>query len=405
MTPDPSPTDAGGPAAEPAPPRFAAARVAGWYAAMFAAMGIHLPYWPLWLADWGLTAVEVGLFATYGFAARLVAGAVIPVLADRHAARRLAVAGSCAVGVVAFLAHLGITSKGLLLVATLVSGGTFAALVPIGDVLGLAAARDFHLDYARIRAWGSAAFLAANLGFGAAIGALGPNVALWGIVVFLGIACGLGATHPGGGRVIPGPRPKLSELTALALRPAFLLFILAAGLSQASHATLYAYGSLRWRDLGISEAEIGPLWAFGVAVEIVLMSLLGGALTRRLGAAGALALAGAAGIVRWSLMTLDPMGLALWALQASHALTFAASHLGAMAFLRAAVPERLAGGAQGLFQTVVGTSLMFAFTGLSAQVYPWAGAGAYWVGTAASVLALICALAARGLWSGERIEP
>ena len=396
-------------AASPSPaaaaPPFAAARVAGWYAAMFAALGIYLPYWPLWLADWGLSVAEVGLFATYGFAARLIAGAVIPVLADRHAARRLALAGSCAVGVVAFLAHLGIASKPLLLAATLVSGGTFAALVPIGDALGLAAARDFRMDYARVRAWGSAAFLAANLGFGTALGALGPDVALWGIVAFLAIAGVLGASHPGGGRVVPGPRPRLKELFSLCLRPAFLLFILAAGLSQASHATLYAYGSLHWRDIGISEASIGRLWAWGVAVEIALMSLAGGLLTARLGAAGALALAGAAGVLRWSLMTLDPAGIALWALQATHALTFAASHLGAMAFLRAAVPERLAGGAQGLFQTVVGTSLMFAFTGLAAEVYPWAGGGAYWIGTGASAHAQICALGARRLWAGERIEP
>ncbi|MEM6441380.1 MAG: MFS transporter, partial [Pseudomonadota bacterium] len=345
------------PAADEAVPRFAGARTAGFYAAMFAALGVHLPYWPLWLADWGLSAAEIGFFATWGFAARLAAGAVIPVLADRHGARRVALAGTCAVGAIAFLAHLGITSKTALLIATLISGCVFSVLVPIADALGLAACRDFRLDYARIRAWGSAAFLASNLGFGAAIGALGVNAALLGIVIFLAVAALLGARHPGGGRVAPGPRPRLAELWSLARRPAFALFIAAAGLSQASHATLYAYGSYHWRELGLSETVIGWLWAWGVAVEIAVMSLIGAALAARLGAAGLLALAGAAGIVRWGLMTTDPTGPLLWALQAGHALTFAASHLGAMAFLREAVPERLAGSAQGVFQTVVGTTL------------------------------------------------
>ena len=31
-----------------------------WYGALFFAFGAHQPYWPVWLADWGLTQAEVG---------------------------------------------------------------------------------------------------------------------------------------------------------------------------------------------------------------------------------------------------------------------------------------------------------------------------------------------------------
>ncbi|MEO1688560.1 MAG: MFS transporter [Pseudomonadota bacterium] len=383
--------------ASPTPPRFAGARTSAWYAAMFAALGVHLPFWPIWLADWGLTGEEVGLYMTLSFGARLAFGAAVPVLADRHGARRLALAAMCALGALAFLWHLGIASRTALLIGTLITTGVFAALVPIGDALGLAAARDGRFDYARVRAWGSAAFLGASLALGYGVEIWGADAALWTLVALLAVASVLGWTHPGGGRVAPGPRPSTRELARLALRPVFALVIAAAALSQASHATLYAYGSLHWRALGLSEGEIGNLWAWGVAVEIALMSLAGAWLTRRLGATGALALAGAAGALRWALMTADPTGLALWVLQASHALTFAASHLGAMAFLRAAVPERMSGGAQALFQTVAGTTLMLALTWASSQIYPQFGAGAYWLGAAASAGALVCALAARHL--------
>jgi PPP family 3-phenylpropionic acid transporter len=44
---------------------------------------VHLPFWPLWLGDGGLTAAEVGLFTSVGVAVRVVAGLAIPALADR----------------------------------------------------------------------------------------------------------------------------------------------------------------------------------------------------------------------------------------------------------------------------------------------------------------------------------
>src|SRR5258708_34395992 len=56
----------------------------------------------------------------------------------------------------------------------------------------------------------------------------------------------------------------------VASRP-FLLFMLAAGCCQASHAVLYSFGTLTWRAAGLSDVTISLLWGESVAVEIVLM--------------------------------------------------------------------------------------------------------------------------------------
>ena len=56
---------------------------AAFYVALFMATGVHVPFWPLWLSDWGLTAEEVGLYTALGIAVRVVAGLAIPALADR----------------------------------------------------------------------------------------------------------------------------------------------------------------------------------------------------------------------------------------------------------------------------------------------------------------------------------
>jgi PPP family 3-phenylpropionic acid transporter len=117
----------------------------------------------------------------------------------------------------------------------------------------------------------------------------------------------------------------------------FLLFMIAAGLCQASHAVLYSFGTLTWRAAGIDDITISLLWGLSVAVEIVLM-LASPWLLARLGATGMIGLALACGMVRWLGMAFTTELWALVLLQALHAGTFAACHLGAMAFLQRALP-------------------------------------------------------------------
>lgn len=62
-----------------------------------------------------------------------------------------------------------------------------------------------------------------------------------------------------------------------------------------------------------------------------------------------MALGGAAGIVRWSLMGILPGLAAAAALQLLHAFTFGASHLGAMHFMARRVPPSAAASAQSLY--------------------------------------------------------
>ena len=62
----------------------------------------------------------------------------------------------------------------------------------------------------------------------------------------------------------------------------FVLFIVAAGLIQSSHAVLYGFGTLHWLAAGYDKDTIGLLWAVGVVAEVMLFAAAGGVL----GAAG-----------------------------------------------------------------------------------------------------------------------
>ncbi len=373
------------------------------YMAFFMATGVHLPFWPLWLEDWGLTASEVGFFTALGIGVRVVAGLVIPAMADRFDARRATVVACALAGALIFVGHLWIRDKTILLAATLAAGAMMAGISPIGEALGVAASRAFGFAYAPTRGIGSVGFLTANLLVGALIASTGVMIALWWIVGCLVATMLLAWRHPGGQRLQGQTPPRLGEIRRLVLNPVFAVFVAALSFTQASHAVFYAYGTIHWAALGLGESRIGALWATGVGAEIIFMVTVGAAAARALGPVGSLTLSGVAGVVRWGAMMFDPTGWILWPLTALHAFTFAIGHLGAMAFISRAIPPRFGAAAQGAAAAMAAGLVLALGMAAAAVVYPTLGGLTYGIGALMSAIGLvICARLAR-VWRGEEL--
>jgi MFS transporter, PPP family, 3-phenylpropionic acid transporter len=383
------------------PSRRAATLTAAYYAAIFAVAGAQLPYWPLWLAEWGLSEAEIGRFLGLAIVARIVSATCLSALADRYAVRRLTIACAALAAAALYLLHLGITSPAALLAATLAASVAMAPLMPLGEALGLRASGWHGFAYAPVRAAGSIAFLAVNVAAGAAIGWAGAAPILWIVAAGLLVTAVLGAFHPGGGAAASrdADRAGKGELRRLVAAPAFLAAALAVAGGQASHSVYYVYSVLDWRAQGIAAATIGWLWALGVVTETVLMLGPGRRWVARLGPAGALAIGALAGVVRWGAMVLAPPLALLWPLQALHALTFAMAHLGFMAFVAAAVPPRLAGSAQGAaIGAITGLAMAGAAFGGAAIADRFGTSAAYALSAALSAASLVAAMALGRLW-------
>ncbi|MBK0399269.1 MFS transporter [Limibaculum sp. M0105] len=380
----------------------------GYYAALFLAVGAHLPYWPVWLKAWGLGDGEIGTYLGAALAVRLVANAAMSAVADAHAVRRLML-GICGfVAATVFALHALAESRPVLFVLTLMVTMSLSPMIPLGEALGLRAAIRHGFPYPQARAVGSAAFLVMNLGLGVAIAHVGPDAALWSLVVCCALAAVFGLMHPGGGAPPGGglDTAGLREGWQLTASPAFLAFVVAASAGLASHAVFYSYGSLVWAAQGIGAEVIGQLWAMGVAVEVALMLGPGARLVVRLGPARALAIGAAAGILRWGMLSAEPALWALWPLQALHALTFALAHLGAMAFIASAIPPRLAATAQGVYVGTISGTVMAGATLLAGVVSGTQGmAASYWLAAGLSAVSLIAALVLIRRWDGERLMP
>jgi MFS transporter, PPP family, 3-phenylpropionic acid transporter len=370
--------------------RASRARLALFYGAFFSAVGIYLPFWPVWLESRGLTPTEIGYVLAAAFWPRIVTSLLIPTLADRLGTRRrpmVLLAAATLAGIFLFVLARDFPT---LLLLSMVTGASWAAILPLGEALALDEAKRRDLSYGRIRLWGSFTFVAGAVGVGEWLEHAGPQVVLWSLAGTLAgtlIAC----------LVLPEERaaaaaPGVSELRRLLRQPGLLAFIAAAGLTQASHALYYGFATLHWRAAGHGELVIGLLWAEGVVAEVLLFA---GAnvLLRRFEPIRLLALAGALTAIRWGLLGLSAELGVLVPAQALHAASFGAAHLAAMHYLRDRSPPELHASAQGLY-AAIGTALPFGLaTPLAGSLYGAAGGGAFFA-MAALALAGTCLAAA-----------
>jgi MFS transporter, PPP family, 3-phenylpropionic acid transporter len=129
-------------------------------------------------------------------------------------------------------------------------------------------------------------------------------------------------------------------------------------------------------------------------------------LARRLGPFGVLVLAAIGGVLRWAAMALDAGPVATLLLQALHAATFGATHLGLMAFYAVAIGSGRGASAQAAFVTATSVALGLATFAAGPLIREFGG-GAYLGAAALPVLALAILFAfrkaiARELAQGQR---
>jgi PPP family 3-phenylpropionic acid transporter len=157
----------------------------------------------------------------------------------------------------------------------------------------------------------------------------------------------------------------------------------------------YGFSAVQWSAAGFDGVVIAALWALGVAAEIVLF-----ALQSRLPPffePTILLLAGACGgLLRWIGMAFDPPAPVLAGLQLLHALSFGATHLGALMFLARHAPPAQAATAQGYLAMASGLAMAAAMA-LSGVLYRDFGAAAYTAMALTTVAGGACGLIAHRL--------
>lgn len=358
-------------------------------ATIFLALGLHLPFWSLWLESKGLSLQQIGLLLAVAAWIRIAATPAIGQLADRWRHGRLLIpllALTAAAGYGGFLTAEGLF---LLLILQAATFSSFMPLIPLADARTLAAGRRFGFDYGRVRLWGSLTFILGSTGGGWLLGYSGLELLPWLLLGVMLVAAWLGLLLPS---EPPAKGRRAGGMMSLLRNRRFLAVLLASALLQSSHALLYGFASLHWRAAGLGEGMIGALWTLGVLAEIVLFAG-GPRLIRILGPRGLLLLGGAGGLIRWPLLAVTTDPLLLVPAQALHALTFGASHLGAMHLIALHAPPSLASTAQTLNAAVTGGIAMGGALYTAGWLFERLGGDAFYLMTFLSLSGLLVAAA------------
>lgn len=376
---------------------YAAPRLALVYVGLFAAVGFHLPFWPVWLRDQGLTAGEIGVLLAVTFFTKILTNPAVGHWVDRRGDRRWPMVLLSAGSALSFALYALADGFWALLAVTVLAGGFFASMMPVGDNLTMIYAMREKLDYGRIRLWGSLAFIAAASGGGWLLEGRPSDLVLWlitGGLVLTWVAC---LTAPDIRTRHDGAKPQ--PIGPLLGNRLYLLFLLSASLLQASHMIYYGFATLHWQAAGLPGWFIGLLWAEGVIAEILLFAF-SGRVVGALGPALLLLLAGAGGAVRWSVLAVTTEPAALVAVQWLHALTFGCMHLGAMHFVNRCAPPGLSARAQTLYSSVtmgIAAGIGMVFAG---QLYDALHGAAFFTMAALSAGGAAAAAVLRRRWDG-----
>jgi len=371
------------------------------YAALFLVIGCYLPYLPVWLKWRALDADQIAVLLAATLYTRILFAPAISFAADRIGDRRTILIVLAWGSLLSFVILWVADGFWQMLLAITLLAVNWTSIMPLIETVAASGIRSGGLDYGKVRLWGSITFIVASLGAGSVIQFFGPQAVL--LMLLAATALMVLATHlmprqlgrrkaPPAASAPPLRRLSLSDAFALVRAPLFLLFLLAASLIQASHALMYAFGTLHWQAQGLSGGVIGALWSVGVVAEVALFAVSGRVIAA-FGTVRLLGLAGAAAALRWGFMAIDPPLWATALLQILHAMSFGAAHLAAIHFLTHAVPEDRAAIAQGLYAAVVAGLVMGSVTIACGPLYRMLGGEAYGamallalVGTAAAIL-------------------
>jgi len=368
------------------------ARLAAGYFWYFAALGLFVPYWPVYLAGRGFDALQIGLLMSVFAALRIVGPPAYAWWADASGRPLQLLRGAALASIACALAFPSLGSLLAVAVVLAAYSALWNGVMSIYDAhvleqLGADAGR-----YGLLRLWGSVGFIVTSLAAGTWLG--GERVALLpyalaGLIALTWLALlGLGP-----GRTV-ARRGRPTSLRPALADPRVRAFLAVSFLMLLSHGAYYSFFSLYLELHGYSRQAIGALWAWAVVAEIGVF-LLAPRLLARFSLRRLTLVAVAATVLRWVLVAALPgVGAVMVFAQALHLASFGLFHLCAVNLARRLFPAGAAARAQALHGSVgYGLGGMLG-AALSGWIWQLAGpAAAFACAALAALLAFVVAAA------------
>lgn len=249
-------------------------RLATFYFAFFALLGLVVPFWAPYLESIGMSAVEIGWLLGAFHLSRLYAPNIWGYLADHYGHRLMIVRLGSLGGLLTVMLLPGQTVFLTLWLCMLTFSFFWNAILPQFEVITLQHLAKRSNEYGRIRLWGSVGFivtvlLGGQLFIGDGIAGLPYSFAL---VMFLILLASFWV--PDVKTVKSSEKPPAGLIRQAMKRPEVIRFLLMIFFVQMAHGPYNGFYTLLLQQEGYGGTAIGWLWTIGVLAEILLFAKL-----------------------------------------------------------------------------------------------------------------------------------
>ncbi|MBP5674675.1 MAG: MFS transporter [Victivallales bacterium] len=333
------------------------------YVSLFAPYAIITPYFQQLLKSLNYNDVQIG--AIQGALELMAVAAPIlwGVLADRLSAPRGVLAFTIILSLPMFFLFRFVNGGVAGMVAAVLFGLFYKPNIPLTDGMTFRYIRTKGGDYGKIRIGGTFGYISFIAVFDAICwltGGVTVQKLIWefSIAVALQLACLLLVPSYGEEPVataVATEKKGLSEtersgFIKLFLRPAFLVFMLAAFLGRFSMMSYYSFFS-RYLDDVYGVKEVGWIWALGSLCEMPLI-FCSKRIIDKIGLKSFFALGLLGCVLRLAGFSVESNIWVVLCLQPLHCLTFGAYHCSTVTYVSRMFPAKLQGGAQGIFSAI-----------------------------------------------------
>ena len=319
------------------------------YFSSFAALGIFLPYFNLYLLHRGFVPWQIGIIAAVPALLKIVIPAFFGLAADRTGSRRRLIIVTSAATTVSFSLLLNVSGFIGILFVIILFATAWAPVLPLVEATTLETVdRLKRFDYGRIRVWGSVGFIVATVVMGLLLDHFSDRIVLYGVSVMF-VATTAAAWGVPEAASAAGSTPV--TLSVILRRRSMPLFYAACILMQLGHGTYYGFFSIALEADRFSTSAIGTLWTIAVVAEVAFMFWAGRAVWR-FGVVPLFAFTFVAAAARWGLMAAAPGMAGLIVAQTLHALSFGAFHIAAVTIIHHSVPSNLRATGQTLYSSL-----------------------------------------------------
>ena len=379
--------------------RYLHQRLSTFYFFFFAALGVFVPYWPLYLKTLNFTAIEIGELMAIVMGSKILAPYLLGWLSDHLQKRLIIIQVSLLFTVAAFAALLTYQSYWWFVVVMTVFGFFWNASLPLFEALTLDHLAGSTARYSHIRLWGSIGFIISVAALPLIIDENG--IALLPLLMLsLLIANGISSLLVND-KVENTLQVESADIIKVLKKPVVIALLIACALQSLSHGAYYTFFSIYLEDHGYSRRITGLMWALGVLAEVILFIVVY-RLFHQFSTYRLFAFALFVTSLRWVILALMVDSLAFLLLsQLLHAASFGLFHATAISLTHQLFPGRLHARGQALY-----AGISFGLGGAVGNLlsgYTWDSMGSTWTFLASALIALLGAIIATKFITKDRL--